>query len=85
MHLFAFLNRLKVQVSDDQRYIDVDYNPGSPDALYDICDVNGRIIKTGKIDRDSMRVAVSDLLNSAYVFLVLDGDRIRTQRFTIHR
>ncbi|MFM1930849.1 MAG: hypothetical protein RL226_152 [Bacteroidota bacterium] len=85
MDLFGFLNKLSVQLTEDQTYLEIDYRPMHGAALYDICDVNGRIIKTGKYKGKSMRIAVNDLLSSAYVFLILDGDQIRSKRFTIER
>lgn len=85
MSVFAFINRLNIQLNDNQDFLEIHYKPGTSDALYDICDENGRILKTGKLDRKQMRVSVQDLLNSAYVFLVLDGEQIRTRRFTIER
>lgn len=85
MSVFTFLKRLRVEVTDDQRFIEVEYDADHPDALYDICDTNGRILKTGKLTGDRLRVAVNDLINSAYVFLVLDGEHIRSRRFTIER
>jgi hypothetical protein len=72
-------------VTEDQRFIEVDYKTASPDALFDICDINGRILKTGKMSRRLMRVAVSDLIGSAFVFLILDGEHIHSRRFTIAR
>ena len=85
MSVFAFFQRLKVEVTNDQSYIEVEYKPTTEGALYDICDVNGRILKTGKFDGKKLRVAVSDLISSAYVFLVLDGKDIRSKRFHIER
>jgi hypothetical protein len=85
MSVFAFLQRLRIQLTDDQRYLEVDYRPGTHDALYDICDTNGRIIKTGKMNGNRIKIAVSDLISSAYVLLVLDGENIRSRRFTIER
>lgn len=85
MGFFTFLQRLRVEVSDDQRFLEIDYRPGSGEALYDICDTNGRILKTGKIKGRGLKVAITDLLSSAYVLLVLDGDEIRSRRFTIER
>lgn len=85
MNVFTFINRLNIRLTEDQHFLEIEYKTGNKDALYDICDINGRIIKTGKIERRSMRVAVNDLLDSAYVFLVLDGEHVRTRRFTIER
>ncbi len=85
MSLFAFFQRLKVEVNADQSYLEVDYKPSTEEALYDICDTNGRILKTGKMNGKGLRVAVNDLLSSAYILLILDGKDIRSKRFTIER
>lgn len=85
MRLFNFFNRPKLYLTPDQQFLEVSYQPQSEKPLYDICDESGRIIKTGKITRDNMRVAVADLFSSGYIFLILDGDEIRQQRFKISR
>lgn len=85
MSIFAFFQRLKLEVNNDQGYLEVDYKPTSDRALYDICDTNGKIIKTGKLEGKRLRVTINDLLSSAYVFLVLDGKDIRSKRFNIER
>lgn len=85
MKLFRLFRNLNIALSEDQQYLNIDYRPSSSKPLYDICDENGKIIKTGKITRESMKVAVNDLLSSAYIFLILDGDQIKKQRFEINR
>lgn len=85
MRLFRLFRDLNIDLSEDQQFLNIDYRAISSKPLYDICDENGRILKTGKITREKMKVAVSDLLNSAYIFLILDGDEIKKQRFEITR
>jgi hypothetical protein len=85
MSVFAFFQRLRVEVSSDQSYLEVDYNPSTPDALYDICDTSGRIIKTGKVEGRRLRVAINDLISSCYVLLILDGKDVRSKRFNVER
>lgn len=78
-------NPLRVHLDDDQQHLEVEYHSGSGTPLFDICDEKGRILKSGKFLHDENRINVQDLLNSVYVFLVLDGDRIRSRRFKICR
>ncbi len=85
MRLFKLFRNFNVALSEDQQFLNINYRPSSAKPLYDICDENGRIIKTGKITRGEMKVAVSDLLSSAYIFLILDGDQIKKHRFEINR
>jgi hypothetical protein len=80
-----FPKPLRVQLDDNQSTLCVDYQPTGAKPLFDICDEEGRILKSGHFEPGKTRIKVSDLLNSVYVFLVLDGDRIRTRRFEISR
>ena len=85
MGFFTFFYRLNIRLIDNQRFLEIEYKSDTSNPLYDICDTNGRILKTGRLSGKVMRVAVNDLLSSAYVFLVMDGDQIRSKRFTIER
>jgi len=85
MGFFTFFYRLNIQLTDDQRFLDIVYKSDTSNPLYDICDTNGRILITGKLSGKVVSVAVNDLLSSAYVFLVMDGEQIRSKRFTIER
>tara|TARA_B100000963_G_C22141138_1_gene457589 strand:+ start:227 stop:484 length:258 start_codon:yes stop_codon:yes gene_type:complete len=85
MSLFNFFRNPNIQLTDDQRFLNIEYKPRSAKPLYDICDEHGRIIKTGKITRNQMKLAVGDLINAAYVLLILDGDQIKKHRFEISR
>ena len=78
-------NPLKIRLNDSQDTLSVDYTPLGSKPLFDICDADGRILKSGKCATGKTRIKVSDLLSSVYVLLVLDGDRIRTRRFEISR
>lgn len=80
-----FRNPLKVRLDHGQQHLEVEYHSGTASPLFDICDENGRILKSGKFRSEANRINVQDLLNSVYVFLILDGDRIRSRRFVIHR
>lgn len=83
--MFRFLsNPLKVELNSGQTALDIDYQPTSK-ALFDICDAEGRILKSGRFEPGGTRVKVEDLLNAVYVFLVLDGERIRSCKFVISR
>jgi hypothetical protein len=83
--MFSFFNPIKLSFDDSQNYLEIDYEPRSPKPIYDICDLHGKIIKTGKFTSEKIKVAVNDLLNSYYVLLILDGEEIKTRRFEISR
>jgi len=61
------------------------YAPKTNRALFDICDLNGRILKTGEIAQADTKVLVSELHEDQYILLVLDGDEAASKRFEIKR
>ena len=61
------------------------YAPKTDRALFDICDLNGRILKTGEIADDATKVKVAELHEDQYILLVLDGDEAASKRFEIKR
>lgn len=83
--MFSFLDPLRLKLSPDQEVLEVNYNAQSEKPLFDICDLEGRIIKTGTISASNLSIRVSDLINEMYIFLILDGDEVRSKRFQISR
>ena len=61
------------------------YSPKTNRALFDICDLNGRILKTGEIAKENTEVKVAELHEDQYILLVLDGDEASSRRFEIKR
>jgi hypothetical protein len=61
------------------------YKPRTDRALFDICDLNGRILKTGEVDKKDTKVKVAELHEDQYILLVLDGDEAASKRFEIKR
>lgn len=76
---------LTVAVSYCKSYLYLNYTPQTTRTVYDICDMNGRILKTGKITDSITEVDISDFENDKYVLLILDGDRVINQDFTVSR
>lgn len=63
--------------------IEIGYTPKTDRTLFDICDLNGRILKTGGISDSSTQVDVSDLFEDQYILLILDGDQLCSKKFSI--
>ena len=83
--MWSLFNRLNLMLDDSQEYLSLDYSPKSEKPIYDICDEDGNIIKSGKLIVGHTRIAVNELFNAVYVLLNLDGDQIRSKKFTISR
>ena len=78
-------DEVTVAVSYCISYLYLKYAPQTERTVYDICSMNGRILKTGKISDSITEIDVEDLENNKYVLLILDGDRVINQDFTISR
>ncbi len=63
----------------------VGYSRRTDRTIFDICDLSGRIVKTGKLDSDDSTIPVSELDNSHYIFLILDGDQVISRKFSVNR
>ncbi|MCA1752264.1 MAG: hypothetical protein ABR572_10185 [Cryomorphaceae bacterium] len=62
--------------------IDIKYAPKTKRTLFDICDINGRILKTGAISGAVTSVKLDDIaLEDQYIILILDGDRVCSRKF----
>ncbi len=75
-------NRLEVNIENEKR-MTISYGPKTDRALFDICDLNGRILVTGEITDVKTSVEISDLYPDQYILLVLDGDKVCSTKFSL--
>ena len=73
--------RLQVKIDQNNSELSLRFNSETERTIYDICDVNGRILKTGKVSDESTTVDLSKLPSDRYILLILDGDRIFSRHF----
>lgn len=66
---------LKVRIDQIERLLMFDYEPGTEDALFDICTSEGHILKTGDVTGPVTRVRLTDVHDNELVLMVLDGER----------
>lgn len=70
------MNELTVRTERQGQILRVWYNPRTSHSIYDICDAEGSVIKTGEIQEEGVRIDVSDLEQDEYLLLILDGDDV---------
>jgi hypothetical protein len=75
--------KIDISISGDEMHLD--YAPRTDRTLFDICDVHGRILKTGQILKRLTTVFLDELDNDNYILLILDGDRVCSRRFSVSR
>lgn len=76
----------KIQIHGDPSSgaIDIEYFPQTERTLFDICDINGRILQTGAITAPRTSVQLEALVRERrYIILILDGDRVCSRKFSL--
>ncbi|MCB9182346.1 MAG: hypothetical protein H6591_00395 [Flavobacteriales bacterium] len=76
---------IRVRIDQLERLLMFDYEPGTEGALFDICDAEGRILKTGDVHGPVTRVRITDLRGDEFYLMVLDGERSAIQPFQLSR
>lgn len=76
---------IQIDVCKMSRHLSLTFERNTDRTIFDICDFNGRILKTGVMGNDFIKIPVEELDNNNYVLLVLDGDRVYSQKFKICR
>ncbi|MDX9750896.1 MAG: hypothetical protein RBT71_07425 [Flavobacteriales bacterium] len=78
-------HEIRVRIDQIERLLMFDYEPGTEDALFDICDSHGRIVKTGEVHGPVTRVRITDLDGEDYYLMVLDGEVSTVKPFQLRR
>ncbi|MEO8589540.1 MAG: hypothetical protein ABI432_09240 [Flavobacteriales bacterium] len=78
-------HHIRLRIDQIERLLMFDYEPGSQDALFDICDSDGRIVKTGEVSGPETRVRITDLDGEEYYLMVLDGELSTVKPFQLRR
>lgn len=76
---------IRLRVDQIERLLMFDYEPGTEEALFDICDKQGRIVKTGEVQGPETRVRITDLDGEEYYLMVLDGEISTVKPFQLKR
>ncbi|NND78158.1 MAG: hypothetical protein HKN39_08245 [Flavobacteriales bacterium] len=79
------IQQLDLKVNKEGDGLWINYAPKTSRTIYDICDLNGRVIQTGKITDVETSVNVAELYEDQYILLILDGDRVCSKKFKIDR
>ena len=77
--------QIRLRVDQLERLLMFDYEPGTEGALYDICDPDGHIVKTGDIRGRQTRVRLTDLNGGEFFLMVLDGEMSTVKPFRLRK
>jgi hypothetical protein len=65
---------IRLRIDQLERLLMFDYDPQSPDALFDICDSYGHILKTGEVTGPVTHVRLTGLQGEDLILMVMDGE-----------
>lgn len=65
---------IRIKIDDIERLLMFDYDPEHADALFDICDHQGHILKTGDVVGPVTQVRLADVQGDNLILMVLDGE-----------
>ena len=72
-----------IEIEQGNERLVVRYLPRTERTIYDLCDLNGRVIRTGKIAEEETILDISQLRGKKYVMLIVDGDQVISKRVTL--
>ncbi len=67
-------HEIRIRIDQIERLLMFDYEPGTEDALFDICDQHGHILKTGEVHGPVTQVRLTDVQGEDLILMVLDGE-----------
>ncbi len=81
--MIGLQEQINLQTDLSQGFMHINYERKTKRTIYDICDVCGRILKTGTLRGQHTSIDIQDLQPDAYIFLILDGDRAISRKFMV--
>lgn len=79
--LLAFKGELDISQERDAVY--VSYTPKTDRALFDICDMQGRVVRTGRVESKKTRIETKDLKPGHYLMWVVDAGEVVKTKFKL--
>ncbi len=73
---------LKIQV-EKGKSLTLEHSFEGESPIFDLCDTNGNLLESGKIDKASRRLRFKKLNLGEYYLYVLDGAQMFTTKFAI--
>jgi hypothetical protein len=76
---------IRLRIDQLERLLMFDYDPQSPDALFDICDSQGHVLRTGDITGPVTQVRLSGIQGEDLILMVIDGENSSVQPIPLRK
>jgi hypothetical protein len=74
---------IELLVDEAKKVLTFNYTSLTDRTIYDICDMQGRILMTNPIFESTTNVELSNFISGQYILLILDGDKVCSKKFKI--
>ena len=74
---------IELVVAEEKKVLTFNYLPQTDRTIYDICDMQGRILITCPITENTTNVDLSNFISGQYILLILDGDKVCSKKFKV--
>lgn len=74
---------IELVVAEENKVLTFNYLPQTDRTIYDICDMQGRILVTCPIIENTTNVDLSNFISGQYILLILDGDKVCSKKFKV--
>lgn len=74
---------LEINLDRESKSLRLQYQPRTERTIYDLCDLNGRVIRSGKIEHEETVLDITGLNGRGYVMLIVDGDQVISKRISL--
>jgi len=78
-------SHIRVRIDQVERLLMFDYDPATREAVFDICDDHGHIVKSGQVNGQETHVRITDLDGEDYFLMVLDGETSTVKPFQLRK
>lgn len=72
-----------LSIKQEDHFLRFEYEPLTDRAIFDICDLNGKVMRTGTLDNPTTEIDISGFQEGEYLLLVLDGEKVVKQKVRI--
>lgn len=76
---------LRVRIDKLEQLLMFDYEPGTADALFDLCTNDGQIVRTGEVKGPVTKIRLTGVPDMELVLMVLDGERSMVQPIQLRK
>jgi hypothetical protein len=74
---------IELSIIEEKKLLVFNYISLTERTIYDICDMQGRILFTSPITELTTQVDVSGFISGQYILLILDGDKVCSKKFRL--